>query len=57
MTKEIFTKALISLELAYRSRGSVCYYDGKHGSIQAGMALEELRELYLLFQRQLLPGS
>ena len=34
--------------LAYRFRESVHYhYGGKHGSIQAGMALEELRVLPL----------
>jgi hypothetical protein len=38
---------------------SIISYSGKHGSVQAGMALEELR--VLLFQRQpredWLPGS
>ena len=34
--------------LAYRFRGLVHYHHGmKHGSIQAGMALEELRVLHL----------
>jgi hypothetical protein len=35
------------MELAYRFRGSVHYHGGKHGSIQAGMVLEELRSLHL----------
>jgi hypothetical protein len=33
--------------LAYRFRGSV-----HHGSIQAGMVLEELSSIYVFFQRQ-----
>jgi hypothetical protein len=38
----------ISLGLAYRFRNSVHYHHGgKHGSVQAGMELEELRVLYL----------
>jgi hypothetical protein len=48
MTKVILIKDNISLGLAYKSRGSVHYHHGgKYGSIQAGMALEELRVLYL----------
>jgi hypothetical protein len=40
------------LELAYRFRDSVHYKHGrKHGSIQAGMVLEEC-EVYIVFQRQ-----
>jgi hypothetical protein len=36
------------LGLVYRSRGSVYYHPGrKHCIVQAGMALEELRVLYL----------
>jgi hypothetical protein len=36
------------LKLAYRFRVSVHYHHGeKYGSIQAGMALEELRVLHL----------
>jgi hypothetical protein len=37
------------LGLVYRFRSSVHYHQGrKHGSIQAGMALEELRVLHLV---------
>lgn len=39
----------IYLGLASRFRGSVHYlYGGKHGSIQEGMALEEVRVLFLI---------
>lgn len=41
-------KENISLGLAYRFRGLVCYEDRKHGSIQASMVLEELRVLHLV---------
>ena len=47
MTKATLIKD-ISLGLAYRFRGSVHYHHGgKHGSVQAGMVLEELRVLHL----------
>jgi hypothetical protein len=36
------TKVNISLELAYKFRGSVHYH---HGGIQAGMVQEELRSI------------
>ena len=37
--------------LAYRFRGSVSYHHSrKHGSIEAVVALEEQRVLYLLFE-------
>jgi hypothetical protein len=41
-------KENLSLGLAHRFRGSVHYHGGKHGSIQAGMVLEELRVLHLV---------
>jgi hypothetical protein len=48
MTKTTLIKESISLELAFSSRGSVHYYpDGKHGSLQADMMLEEPRVLPL----------
>jgi hypothetical protein len=48
MTKASLINDNISLGLAYRFRGSVHYHQGgKHSSIQAGMAEEELRVLYL----------
>jgi hypothetical protein len=41
-----FRKDNISLGLAYSFRCSVRYhYGGKHGSVQAGMVLKELRVL------------
>jgi hypothetical protein len=51
MIKVTLTKNNISLELSYRFRGLVHYYHGgKRGSIQAGMALEELRVLHLVLK-------
>jgi hypothetical protein len=48
MTKPTLIKDNIYLGLPYSFRGSVHYHHGrKHGSVQAGMALEELRVLYL----------
>ena len=39
--------------LAYRFCGSVHYrHSGKHGSMQADMALEELRVLHLVLKKQ-----
>jgi hypothetical protein len=39
------------LGLAYRFRGSVYYHQGrKHGSVQSGMVLEELRVLHLVLK-------
>jgi hypothetical protein len=49
MIKVSFIKDNIQLGLAYRFWGSVQYYHGrKHGSVQAGMVLEELRVLHLV---------
>jgi hypothetical protein len=46
MTKATLTTDNISLRLAYLFRGSVHnHHDGKHGSIQADMMLEEQRVL------------
>jgi len=46
MTKTTLIKDNIQLGLAYRFRGSVHYpHGGKHGSMQAGMELEESRVL------------
>ena len=46
-----FRKDNISLGLAYSFRCSVHYHHGgKHGSVQAGMALEEQRVLYLVLK-------
>jgi hypothetical protein len=51
MTKTTLIKDNVSLELAYRFRGSVHYHHGrKHGSIQAGMTLEELRVIHLVLK-------
>jgi hypothetical protein len=49
MTKATLIKENISLELAFRFRGSVHYHHGgKHGSMQADMVLAmELRTLLL----------
>ena len=47
MTKTTLIKANIELGLAYSFRGLVYYHGGKHGSIQADMALEEPRVLHL----------
>ena len=48
MTKPTLIRENISLELAYRFRVPIYYHHGrKHGSIQAGMVLEELRVLHL----------
>jgi hypothetical protein len=39
------------LGLAYQLKGSVHYHQGrKHGSIQTGMALEELKVLHLVLK-------
>jgi hypothetical protein len=44
MTKATLVKDNILLGLSYTFRSSVHYHQGrKHGSIQAGMVLEELR--------------
>ena len=49
MAKATLIKDNIKLGLAYKVRGSVHYHLGrKHGSIHAGMALEELRVLHLV---------
>jgi hypothetical protein len=48
MTKATLIKESISLYLVYRFRDSVHYHHGKkHSSIQADMALEEMRVLHL----------
>ena len=50
MTKANFIKD-ISLELLFRFRDSVHHHQGgKHDSVQAGMALEELRVLHLVLK-------
>jgi hypothetical protein len=36
--------------IAYRFRGSVHYQGREHGSIQAGIVLEELRILHLIWK-------
>jgi hypothetical protein len=42
---------LIKLWLAYRFRGLVhCYHGMKHGTVQAGMVLEELRVPHLVLK-------
>jgi hypothetical protein len=41
-------KENIKLGLAYRFRGSVHYQGKKHGSMQAGMEQEELKNLHLV---------
>jgi hypothetical protein len=47
MTKKTLIKDNISLELAYRFRGSVHYHHGgKHGSVQADVGLEEPKVLH-----------
>ena len=49
MTKSTLIKDNVSLVLAYRFRGLVHYHHGrKHGSVQAGMVLEDLRVLHLV---------
>jgi hypothetical protein len=49
MTKVTLIKDNIKLGLAYSFRGSVHHHhDEKHGSIQAGMVLKELRILHLV---------
>ena len=54
MTQTILVKASISIGLAWSSRSAVHYHHGgKHGSVQAGMVLEqELRVLHLDLDRQ-----
>jgi hypothetical protein len=44
-----FSKGQYLIRTGFRFSGSVHYHQGKtHGSIRAGMVLEELRVLYLL---------
>jgi hypothetical protein len=49
MTKATGIRTTFNWGLAYRFRGSIHYHQGgEHGSIQAGMGLEELRVLHLV---------
>jgi len=51
MTQATLIRITFNLGLAYRFRGSVHYHQGrKHGSIQAGIALEERRVLHLVLK-------
>ena len=51
MTKATLIKDNFYLGLAYRFCISVHYHHGrKHGSVQAGMVLEELRVLHLVLK-------
>jgi len=55
MIKASLTEDNILFVLAYRFRGSVHYHGRKYGSVQAGMAQEKLRVLYLVKQEKLTP--
>jgi hypothetical protein len=61
MTKATLINDNTLLGLAYKFRDSVIYHHGrKHGSIQAGMVLEDLRVLHLdkaVARRDCLIGS
>jgi hypothetical protein len=51
MTTATLIKDMIESGLAYKFRESVHYYYGKkNGSVQAGVALEELRVLHLVLK-------
>jgi hypothetical protein len=58
MSKGTLIKDNIEVGLAYKFRGLIHFHHGeKHSSVQASMALEELRVLYLALKpfRRILP--